>query len=354
MDRIAWPLVAQGFYASVHHPSEWTNRETGKLEEGVPGLTFTNLGAALNHALSVAGDKSLAKHHLRNVYLAMGGEIATKGTYGAKIIANRVRGNVGACAALWADVDVKPSDPNAYGSANEMTAGFQQFLEKSGMPFPNLVVNSGQGGKHLYWLLDRLLEPEEWMPFARALINAAKATGFKIDAKCTRDICRLLRIAGTWNFKTDPPKPVKLIYDDGKTHSVEKLQQILAPYQKTASSLLTATSKPEVVMRQSPLFDHMKDDYDDMGKKPEYSLADIEEVAKHCPFIGHTLATGGVDLVGNDAWHTMAALSCYTTEPSKTIHRLCEKNEFYDRERGNRGGVEPVPAAAHTAPDRPA
>ena len=126
---------------------------------------------------------------------------------------------------------------------------------------------------------------------------------------------------GAWNFKTDPPKPLKLIYDDGKTQLLEKLQQIRS-VSEDASSLLTATSKPEVVMRQSPLFDHMKDDYDDMGN--------VEEVAKHCPFIGHTLATVSIWWATTHA-HDGGALRD-TTEPSKTIHRLCEKNEFYDRE----------------------
>jgi hypothetical protein len=324
LNRVARPLVEQGFHVSVHHPSEWRNRDTGIMEEGVPGLAFTDLNAALNHALAVPYDHSLAKAHFKNVYLAMGGEITTKAAYGAKIIANRRQGNVGASSALWMDVDVKPDDPAAYASEDEMTPAFGQFLTQSGMPFPNLIVNSGQGGKHLYWLLDRLLDPDEWTPLATKLINAANAASFKIDAKCTRDICRLLRVPGTLNFKTNPPKPVKLIYDDGDTCSVEHLTQILTRFKSNSRSKSRSRATP--------------DDGDDFDAKDlmrgvnEYPPADIDEVAKHCPAIAHTLATGGLDLTSEPQWHAHAALSCHCIEPSKTLHRLTKKNQYYSRE----------------------
>jgi hypothetical protein len=151
LHRIAELLIEAGFYVSVHHPSEWIDGKTGKTKEGVPGFAFTDLGGALNYALAVPQDSSLAKSHFKNVYLAMSGEIAPGTVTDTKTYAKRFHENVGACNCLWADVDVKPNDGNAYETKAELSKAFQQFLLVSHLPFPNLIVRSGRGGMHLCW-----------------------------------------------------------------------------------------------------------------------------------------------------------------------------------------------------------
>ena len=276
----------------------------------------------------------------------MSGEIATGAVTRTKTYAKRFHENVGACNCLWADVDVKPNDGNAYETKAKLSKAFQQFLLSSHLPFPNLIVRSGRGGLHLYWLFARLLTPDEWRPFAQALVNAAEAHGFKIDAVCTTDICRLLRIPGTENFKTDPPLPVTLAYDDGETYTVEALQQALEPYwgkgaRGGRAGGSTHGSKPG--SKSGGINDDLSG-----GMKRAYPPANIDEVAKHCPFVADTLAAGGKNLVDDHQWHAVVALSCHCDDPSKTAHRLCEKNQHYDYDGCEAKLMEAQNSGTHT------
>jgi hypothetical protein len=71
---------------------------------------------------------------------------------------------------------------------------------------------------------------------------------------------------------------------------------------------------------------------DDLRGGATYRLPTIDQVAEQCPFINETLANGGSNLDNEPQWHDMAALACHCVDPSATIHRLCEKNQYYDRD----------------------
>lgn len=70
-------------------------------------------------------------------------------------------------------------------------------------PAPSMVVASGHG-LHLYWALDRPLEPQ-WIERA----NRRLAHGFGADMKST-DAARILRPPGTFNFKHGERLPVTI------------------------------------------------------------------------------------------------------------------------------------------------
>ena len=139
--------------------------------------------------------------------------------------------NVGLCGGLWIDVDVdREPTKDCYRSVEEMETAITSFLASAGILTPNMGVNGGRGGQHLYWLFDRPISLEEWKPLAKALANAAEKHGFKIDGQCTVDACHLLRIPDTCNFKTNPPSPVTFAWDDPQTYTVERIREMLKPY----------------------------------------------------------------------------------------------------------------------------
>src|SRR5262245_73174 len=109
--------------------------------------------------------------------------------------------------SLFLDLDVKPG---AYASTTEAVKDLVQFCKSIGMPRPTLLVKSGSGGLHVYWVLDRTLTVKEWKPSAQALVTAATKYGLKFDPQCTIDAARVLRIPNTFNRKSDPPKPVEI------------------------------------------------------------------------------------------------------------------------------------------------
>lgn len=75
---------------------------------------------------------------------------------------------------------------------------------------PSALVASG-GGYHGYWLFDTprdLSDPSARADFARVQEAWVSYVGGDTAAK---DLCRVLRVPGTLNYKYDPPRPVELI-----------------------------------------------------------------------------------------------------------------------------------------------
>jgi len=97
--------------------------------------------------------------------------------------------------AIWADIDIAEKDSSkGYGSQKEIL----DYLLKSCPLRPSIIIDSGSGGFHVYWLLK---EPElyneeivkGWQKFL------SSSSGYVIDLVANPD--RLLRVPDTWNTK---------------------------------------------------------------------------------------------------------------------------------------------------------
>jgi hypothetical protein len=130
--------------------------------------------------------------------------------------------------ALFLDVDCKGGE-NGYPDLHAAVAAIGQFIKDAGLPKPSVIVRSG-GGLHVYYTLMRALPPHEWQPLANALAEATKRHGLKCDTQVTIDSARILRVPGTLNRKTEPPKPVKLQGVADFDYVNEKTEEVLAPY----------------------------------------------------------------------------------------------------------------------------
>lgn len=113
---------------------------------------------------------------------------------------------------LFLDVDVKPP-PKGYTDTKEALTVLGDFLKKFKYAFPNAIVGSG-GGMHVYWVFAEPMAHAEWQPRAEKLRSAAVQFGLRCDGQCTIDITRILRLPETLNWKTDPPRAVKLLHLD--------------------------------------------------------------------------------------------------------------------------------------------
>jgi hypothetical protein len=110
--------------------------------------------------------------------------------------------------AIWLDVDVK-EPPKGYETLAEALAAVTEFAKAAGLPKPSAQVESG-GGLHVYWISKTPLTPEKWQPYADGLKDAALKHELRCDAGLTSDTARILRVPGTFNHKTNPPRPVRL------------------------------------------------------------------------------------------------------------------------------------------------
>lgn len=116
----------------------------------------------------------------------------------------RVQENVLALRAFWFDLDVgTPKKANsAYPSKEAALLALKDFCAAMELHRP-IIVDSGNG-IHAYWTLDYAIERDVWQPIADRLKAAAQKHGLFIDASCTADSARIMRMPGTMNF--NPPK----------------------------------------------------------------------------------------------------------------------------------------------------
>src|SRR5438132_1022425 len=95
-----------------------------------------------------------------------------------------------------------------------------EFIQR--LPFDFSLIVDSSGGYHCYalfkelWILDTPKEHQQaallLRRFQRTIQVQAAAHGWKVDS--TADLARVLRPAGTYNYKTDPPKPVTILHED--------------------------------------------------------------------------------------------------------------------------------------------
>jgi hypothetical protein len=214
------------------------------------------------------------------------------------------------------DIDVKLNEPANYASTEELERAFSEFVASAKLPQPTVIVQSGGGGKHIYWTLAQFISPSEFRLLAGSLARAGQQFDLKFDSQVTVDICRLLRIPGTFNWKPLPngeavaggkpirPKPVVLQHDTGENIPVEIMRQALLPYQE----ILQARARGS------------QDQSEDTEREGAH-LRNIDQVALVCPFIRDTLAVGG-EGYGEPLWKLTISLAAGCVDPVQTAHRL--------------------------------
>jgi hypothetical protein len=104
----------------------------------------------------------------------------------------------------------KPGTQKTYADQTAALTWLAGFVRATGLPRPNMVVNSGYG-LHAYWVLENPMTRDEWEPYGDALKTMLAANNFTGDAGISGDVARILRPAGTLNCKTTPHMPVLAI-----------------------------------------------------------------------------------------------------------------------------------------------
>ena len=231
MERVvAWPVEGEPSYVNLH----WAHPKYSML-----GRPFQNLDEFMN--LVQWGAQNA--HAMRDIYFCLSTQSTTALSKNGKLKAVRNAKMALKLKAIWIDVDVKPE--KGYGSKGEAFTAVSEFFRAADLPPPSALVLSG-GGMHVYWISDRGLSVAEWERYAQGLRAEIARVGLKCDAGLTTDAARILRVPGTWNYKTTPPKAVTLkhlgdSYDFAGTPRLSRLAS-LAPAKVTAP--VTASAAP--------------------------------------------------------------------------------------------------------------
>lgn len=138
----------------------------------------------------------------------------------------RSQSNVENLRSFWFDIDVEENNPKKYSTIKIAAIELGKFIDSFNLPEP-LTVRSG-GGLHVYWPLDQDISVDQWLPVANALKAAANTFGLLVDHSRTTDSASILRPVGTYNNKTDKPRPVAAIEWNGKPCELLVLSKCLS------------------------------------------------------------------------------------------------------------------------------
>lgn len=309
---LPWPEAGETAYCNIH----WMSL-TKDNKKFWGGRAATNVQEALKLV-----EWAQKQPDIRDLYVCMSSqarceERTSKRGYAYK---NAVRSSQDAVAlkSLYIDIDVKAG---AYPTTGDAALALKQFISETGMPSPTAVVASGSGGMHVYWALDRALPPRDWQVLANSLVRAATAKGLKIDTQCTVDSARILRIPGTKNFKSDPPKEVKTLLL-GKPVSLDDVRAVLGTY-------IDISPLPQVT---GPKVDNSELSAGiEVGAKP----VNIDEVATSCAFVKEALDTGGANY-NNPLWFLTTSLAAFCEDGLDVAHRMAKGHPTYSAEETER------------------
>lgn len=201
---LPWPASDNDAgYGNIH----WTNNNDQGGRPFWNGKPFRTAEELSSFACWV-----MQRPNCRDIYYCTSLQAQSAKNRAGKIVALRSIQNTICSKVIFLDIDVK-EPPKGYTDTKEALTVLGDFLKKFQLPFPDAIVASG-GGLHCYWISDTPMTHVEWQPRAERLRAAAVQFGLRCDGQCTVDITRILRVPETLNWKTDPPRPVKLLHLD--------------------------------------------------------------------------------------------------------------------------------------------
>lgn len=203
--------------------------------------------------------------------------------------------------AFWLDIDVgeKNGKPRDYPDLGSAAADLHAWHKRYDFPKASAIVDSGSG-LHVYWLLDKPVTRDEWLPVARRLAQSLRVAGVRADSTRTEDTASVLRVPGTVNLKYGAPRAVQYIKRDGPRTTLAAMQAALPEF-------------------SGPLRSMPKRAADEWSVPMQFPPSSAPLVADRCQQIGDVVRAGGA--VPEPRWR--GALS---------IAKHCEDGRAYAHE----------------------
>ena len=188
---------------------------------------------------------------------------------------------------------------------------------------PSIIVRSGFG-LHVYWLFDQALRVEtdserQWMKalsrlFQHMLRLQARALGWTVDP--TADLCRVLRVPGTFNRKVaGDVRPVTVEYS-GLTYSVHDIAEMVASIEEPGGLLVPPASVPP------------------QGAPPSLPPAQLLPILDGCPWMGH--CRDDAAKLPEPEWYRMLTVVARCEDAERWAHELSKPYPGYSQRETQR------------------
>ena len=245
---------------------------------------------------------------------------------------------------VWVDVDLH-NEGNAHKADNLPTKEEWFALQAALEIRPSMIVDSGNGF-HLYLLFNEPLyfrndADREWAArlvedfqlwIRNEMTKEGKKNGaekgWKLDG--TADLARILRVAGTFNHKTNPPKPVKMHalhpevrYDAQALRAmldlILKAQTESTDKDKSDSAKGGPKSKKEKTTKNKPQEAPTSDQPD--------CTADADLIADECAWVEHCVQDAAA--LSEPDWYQLASLLVRCFEGDQHFHDWSKPYQNY-------------------------
>lgn len=224
----------------------------------------------------------------------------------------REQKNVCKIRSLWVDIDC--GEGKDYADKGDGVEALINFVTENALLEPT-VVDSGNG-IHAYWPLAEELTREEWLPLATAFKQFCLDKGLRIDAACTADAARILRVPNTKNFKSDPPNDVLLLNTASELYDLNTLKELLP---KTKEVIEKVPKKEPSALTKAL-----------MGNRTTYfkNIVVKSVEGKGCQQI--LFALQNQEEVDHNLWRACLSIAEHCDDRDKAIHKLSKDHPDYD------------------------
>jgi len=339
---LPWPVEGgPKFFVNVHYRTPKVINgvpimlKDGRQDQSYPGRACLNVREA---AGVTAWANTFENGVGTDIYVCMSGQSMAKEKVNSRgrtyYNAIRKAENAVLHKSFYVDVDVKPGDPSkGYATTAEAAQEFGRIRRAIGLPVPSMVVASGSGGFHAHWLLMEAIPTATWEPLAHQLVAALLANGFKGDTGCTIDAARLLRVPNTFNHKQGGRRPVQIGNNSGQDYFLDAIVKPLEPFKGAAKITTRSTNTIGFLGSPSPrlALSQVTPDSLSAGVAPAAGPVPIADLAVVCPFVAHSLATGGADNT-NPLWLATTNIATFTAEGRDAAHWMAQGHPGYTQD----------------------
>jgi hypothetical protein len=219
-------------------------------------------------------------------------------------------------------VDLDVGEGKGYESKEDALDAIDKFILDNELP-PPVRIDSG-GGVHAYWLFDEDIPAAEWKPYAEKFKNFCLTHGLNIDPVVTADLARILRCPNTFNQKTDPPIPTKLLGDSIPVYSFDEFKNFLGAIVQSHDGLIATLPKTGLSEDQRKMMklDNFQTKFSDIAIKSLEGTGcnQIKFILENAKALPEFL------------WHSGLSIAQHCSDRDTAIHMMSEEYPGYNRE----------------------
>lgn len=225
-------------------------------------------------------------------------------------------GLVHSLKSIWVDIEGTEAK-GGYEGQEAVMAALRTFVQATCLT-PTIIVLTGSGGLHAYFVFDRELPRDEWQGYAEALVALAERHGLKIDEPITTDPSRIMRAPGSIHRKTGAT--VKA-YRTGDVYSLEELGKLLnhVPDRPQTGRWLADDLRINA---------DLKLDDDAPRRHTPFSML---QVSKHCAAVRMAIANRG-ETTPYQPWVLALQMAVLSVEGDELGHAISEGHPDYNED----------------------